>query len=247
MIITAGILSGCSLVATTGLTENEEELVAEYAAGVLMRYVGDTKGGFGNLKPTPVPIVAPPEEPETVNTDKADEMVPPMDENTTDDSLFDTETDDIQVPGGTGDDIKDTAIAEAIGIEGFEVAYTGYEIAEVYPESGEDALSFSMQATEGRKLLVMHFDVKNKTPEDRECNVLDCNVKFRAVINDSTRVNEQMTILLNDLKSYREMIGADESADTVLVFEVESSLAEQIGSLSLAVVRSDGELLFKLM
>ncbi|MCR5603092.1 MAG: hypothetical protein K6G27_05245, partial [Lachnospiraceae bacterium] len=69
----------------------------------------------------------------------------------------------------------------------------------------------------------------------------------RALINGTTRVNEQMTILLNDLKSYREMIDADSSVDTVLVFEVDSALAEQIGSLSLVVVGAGGESTFSLL
>ena len=249
LMLTAGSLSGCGLIASTGLTENEEELVAEYAAGVLMRYVGDKTDGFGNLKPTPIPFVTPAPEngPESPDVSTADDNGSPMDDNTTDDSMFDADTEAASVSGTEGGAVAGNGIADAIGIEGFEITYTGYETADVYPEAGDDILSFSMQATEGRKLLVMHFDIKNSAPEDRECDVLGCNVKFRALINGTTRVNEQMTILLNDLKSYREMIAADSSVDTVLVFEVDSALAEQIGSLSLVVVGAGGESTFSLL
>ena len=249
LLLTAGSLSGCGLIASTGLNENEEELVAEYAAGVLMRYVGDKTDGFGNLRPTPVPFVTPPQETETTGTDvnTADDDIPPMDDNSTEDSGFDTDTEDASVSGMNGGSVEANGIAGAIGIEGFEISYTGYETVDVYPEAAEDSLAFSMQATEGRKLLVMHFDIKNSAPEDRECDILGCNVKFRALINGTTRVNEQMTILLNDLKSYREMINADSSVDTVLVFEIDSALAEQIGSLSLVVVGAGGESVFSLL
>lgn len=249
VLLTAGSLSGCGLIASTGLSENEEELVAEYAAGVLMRYVGDKTDGFGNLRPTPVPFVTPAPEPEAAAADinKTDDDIPPVDDNSTDDSMFDMDTADASVSGMNGGSVEVNDIAGAIGIEGFGISYTGYETADVYPEAGDDTLSFSMQATEGRKLLVLHFDVKNSAPEDRECDILGCNVKFRALINGTTRVNEQMTILLNDLKSYREMIDADSSVDTVLVFEVDSALAEQIGSLSLVVVGAGGESTFSLL
>jgi hypothetical protein len=249
LILAAGSLSGCGLAASTGLSETEEELVAEYAAGVLMRYVGDKKGGFGNLKPTPIPIVAPPEEYEPVAeaSDAGDDEQDPMDDNSTDDSMFDSDTEDASAFSSDGISNAGSGIAEAIGVEGFVISYTGYETAGVYPEAGDDPLSFSMQATEGRKLLVVHLDVKNNAPEDRECDVLDCNVKFRVVINDSTRVNEQMTILLNDLKSFREEIGAGQSVDTVLVFEIDSDLADQISSLSLVVVGAGGESSFSLL
>lgn len=246
--LTAGLLSGCAnLVLTTGLNDTEEELVAEYAAGVLMRYVGDKRGGFGNLKPTPIPIVAPPVESDYSSTDITGDNGSPIDDNSTDDSMFDADTADASTAGMGGAPMAPSDIAGAIGVEGFEISYTGYEVAEVYPDAGGDVLSFSMQATEGRKLLVVHLDVKNNASEDRECDVLGCNVKFRVIINNSSRVNEQMTILLNDLKSYREMIGAGQSVDTVLVFEVDSELADQISSLSLAVVGAGGESSFTLM
>ena len=103
-----------------------------------------------------------------------------------------------------------------------------------------------MQAAPGKKLIVLHFDVMNPGSADAECNVLDCNVKFRILVNETNRINEQMTILLNDLKSYKDTIGAGQTRDTVLVFEADTSVAESIGSLSLIVVSGSGESAFTL-
>ena len=103
-----------------------------------------------------------------------------------------------------------------------------------------------MQSSPGRKLLVVHLDVHNPDAQEKTCDVLSCNVKFRALINGSSRINEQMTILLNDLKSYNEVIPAQGSADTVLVFEIEEQMAENIDNLSLVTVTGAGESTFSL-
>lgn len=240
------MIAGCGLIQPTGLNENDEELVAEYAAGVLMRYSADKKGGLGNPKPTSKPVEAP-----------ANEVVTPVDEaaETQDESpdipADDNEPEEVEK---TTDVLADAAtakadgaaICDAIGIRGFEMTYKGYETADIYPKSDGNDLTFSMQAAPGKKLIVLHFDVMNPGSGEAECNVLDCNVKFRILVNDTNRINEQMTILLNDLKSYKDTIGAGQTKDTVLVFEADASVAESIGSLSLIVVNGSGESAFTL-
>ena len=240
--IVLSLLGGCGLIESTGLSDEEDELVAEYAAGVIMRYSADKKGGLGDLKPTPEPIpwvdpatVAPAEEPQEEEDDTEEEI--PMEE-------VEERVDDSVQPGTQGYD--GNSLAAAIGVSGFDISYQGYETADVYPASTGDDLSFSMQSTPGHKLLVVHLDVMNNDPQEKECDVLSCNVKFRVLINETKRVNEQMTILLNDLKSYNGTVPANSSVDTVLVFEVEDQLAENINNLSLVTVTSSGESTFAL-
>lgn len=243
MTVTAAMLSGCGLIQPTGLNEEDEELVAEYAAGVLMRYSADKKGGLGDLRPTPTPIpwvdpeeVKPTEAPKEDKEENKEEEVPIEEVEGREDISY----------GSPAASFDGRGLAEAVGVSGFEITYEGYEIADVYPESSGNDLSFSMQATPGRKLLVVHLNVLNDESQDKVCDVLSCNVKFRVIINEAERVNEQMTILLNDLKSYNETIPAGQSADTVLVFEVEDQVADNIGSLSLVTVTANGESVFAL-
>ncbi len=237
-------LSGCAKPAQTGLGADEEELVAEYAAGMLMKYSAYENGGLGVYVPKPAEVELPPAEteapaptpaPETDEQDGSD--IPQVSEDIKAEDLPEPPE---AAPGGT-------TMCEAIGIPGFDMEYTGYEVADVYPEPGSDELSFSMQAAEGRKLLVVHLDVINPDGSDKECSVLDSNIKFRILINDSVRVNEQMTILLNDLKSFSDTIPANGKVDTVLVFEVDSDDSEGISALDLIVVGSEGESRFKLL
>ena len=239
------LLSGCGIIRSTGLSDEEDELVAEYAAGVIMRYSADKKGGLGDLRPTPTPI--PWVDPATVEPQGTDEQE--EDEEETEDQVPFEEVagkEDIAQGSAGGGAFNGHNLAGTIGIGDFDISYEGYEIVDMYPESTEGDLSFSMQATAGRKLLVVHLNVINEGSEEKVCDALACNVKYRILINETTRVNEQMTILLNDLKSYNESIAAGSAADTVLVFEIEEAVASNIGSLSLVVVNSEGESVFAL-
>ncbi|MCR5234290.1 MAG: DUF5067 domain-containing protein [Lachnospiraceae bacterium] len=240
-------LSGCGLAASTGLSENEEELVAEYAAGVLMRYIADKKGGLGNPRPTPAPIIAPPADEMGTSEDTEDTEDITSSDDTFDDELTDTDSAaDLPEDMASGIAVPDKGLAETLELEGFDVEYTGYEVADIYPPSEDGVLAFSMQAEEGKQLLVLHFDVTNTSSEDKLCDVLNKNVKFRITVNGGSRINEQMTILLNDLKSYSDTVPAGQKVDTVLVFEVAPSVTEQISSLSLIMVGMDGESTFNL-
>ncbi len=243
-VVAAMLMTGCGLIEPTGLNEEDEELVAEYAAGVIMRYSADKKGGLGDLRPTPTPIpwvdpadVAPTEAPEEEKTENENEEENPMEE-------VEDREDIAQPAASSGFDGHN--LASAIGIDGFDITYEGFETADIYPDGAGDDLSFSMQATPGHKLLVVHLIVINEEAQDKPCDVLSCNVKFRVLINGTNRVNEQMTILLNDLKSYNETIPGNGSADTVLVFEVEDQVVENIDNLSLVTVTSTGESVFAL-
>ena len=244
------MLNGCGLIASTGLNENDEELVAEYAAGVLMRYSADKKGGLGNPQPEPKPVEEPellPEAPEELPVPEKVQDIPEDDATEQMPEETGAEEGNAASALSVAEGINGAAICEAIGIYGFDMSYNGYETADVYPASEGNELTFSMQAAPGKKLIVLHLDVINPGSTDEECDVLDCNVKFRILVNEGERINEQMTILLNDLKSYKDTVGAGQKVDTVLVFEADTSVAENIGSLSLVVVGSGGESVFKLM
>lgn len=245
--VMCSMLGGCGLIESTGLSEEEDELVAEYAAGVIMRYSADKKGGLGDLRPTPTLI--PWVDPASVAPEEAEKEGQAEEENSPGDEMPMEEVEGredatVAEPASSGTEGRN--IASAIGIDGFDVTYKGYETVDMYPESSGDDLSFSMQSTPGHKLLVVHLNVINEEAQDKPCDVLSRNVKFRVLINGTNRVNEQMTILLNDLKSYNETIPGNGSADTVLVFEVEDQVVENIDNLSLVIVTSTGESVFAL-
>ncbi|MCR5733247.1 MAG: hypothetical protein K6G22_01450 [Lachnospiraceae bacterium] len=226
--------------------EKQEKLVAEYAAGLLMKY---DKGGHNGLTyyiPTPEPT----EEPEPEQTE----------EDTTDGKGSEGKNPTVSVSGvsdeienldnvsqiGTMPESEDqvtvpASIAEYLGAGNVDIRYTSYEICDQYPEEQSDGLFFSMSASDGRKLLILHFDLSNNSGADTECSILASDAKIRILINDTERINQQMTILLNDLKSFDGTVAAGEVIDSVLVFEIPEETAANINSLKLIIVNADGE------
>ena len=248
------LLSGCSsdkdLILAEGTEDQQLKLVAEYAAGLLMKYDKSHKNGLTVIVPEqpveedPMDISPPsPEEQETMEIASLDPSVNVSGGNPED------------MPGGPGGPEEGMpqgnmeSIAAALGIPDFDVTFTGYELADIYPDSdmsGDEAMLFSLKSEEGEKLLILHFDLSNNTGADTECRPINSDVKIRLLVNEETRLNQQMTILMNDLKSYDAVMPAGVTEDTVLVFYIDDSLADNIQTLTLLIIGEEGESRFEL-
>ncbi|NLG03081.1 MAG: hypothetical protein GX567_04530 [Clostridia bacterium] len=150
-------------------------------------------------------------------------------------------------PEASTQNVPAPPFAEILEIAPLEVSYRSYEVCDIYPNAeASNELVFSMQALPGHKLLVFHYDLSNPTSEDVECNIFDQNFKFRAWLNDSERVNEQTTILLNDLTVYKDLVPAGQTVDTVIVFEIDEDLAANLNSEAIIVKTADAEYTYPL-
>lgn len=101
----------------------------------------------------------------------------------------------------------------------FDIDYTGYKFVSTYPEDGTDFF-FSMDATKGKKLLVMTFDVTNISSSDAEFNMFDSGVTFKVNINDEGYLPVNKTMLEDDLSEYLSTFKGNETKEAVLIAEV---------------------------
>lgn len=252
-------LTGCNIVPSLNLTEEQSSLIAEYAAGKLIEYVKGHPGGLmkvedvdltevnpGLKKPkeepaeTPLlpgdlpgtPEAAPPEE---GPMPEEGEGMPAPDE-AGQEALVDAPAEVASVPTMT--------IAEALGINGASVDYGYYEVAPTYPENAQE-LAFSMKAAKGKELLVVHFDLSNQTDSDIEAHTDSTNFKVRMMLNGGEKLRGDVTFLDNDLMNYQGLLTAGSKVDAVLVFEIPES--EEVSSMDLLIVTDDGEQTYKLM
>ncbi|MCR5790184.1 MAG: hypothetical protein K6G83_09895 [Lachnospiraceae bacterium] len=253
------VLSGCGKEELPQGLDPETEarqltLVAEYAAGLLMKYDKHHLNGLTITLPTD-PIE---EDPMDITPPEEEEPAPPPGEDPSisissgGEAEFSEE--DVPEPSEmTGEETADGrtemngSIAQALGIPEFDVVYTGYETAYSYPESSvSDNMLFSLQADPGKELLILHFNLTNPTGTDLECDPLESSAKIRLLINDTERINQQMTILLNDLKSFSEVVPAGATEDTVLLFYLNEGEAQSIESMTLLIITDEGEYRFAL-
>ncbi len=225
LILCMSLVGGCGLIPEVKLSDEDSQLVAEYAAGLLLKYDGQHNNGLAEITDEPIATETPESTP--------DEL--PVDDETADDKSRDL--------SGL---VAEQELSAAIGIPDFEVNYSDYQICDFYPEQDTDDLVFSMQAQQGYDLLVLHFDVTNPTDSSKECDVVSNAPLFRAVINDDLRLNAQTTFLLNDLSAYKDMIDAGASVDTVLVFEIEEKAASDLDQISLLIVGEPQDSIYQL-
>lgn len=207
-IIMAVLVSGCG-AKMPDLTQEETDLISEYAVGVLLKY---DKHHSSRLVDTTEYDVVDNEipEPEPEQEEEADS---PADETEVVDISQDEEI--FAVPA---------TIEEYYGISDFVFNYTGYELQSSYPPNEDDgAMVFAMDATEGAQLLVLRFAVSNLSSSDQTLDMPGYGARFRVSVNGEASMSTLTTMLLNDLQTYDDVIPAGGSVELVSIVEVPQS------------------------
>lgn len=201
-------LTGCG--AMPDLTQEETELISEYAAGILLKY--DTNN-ISRLVDTSA------YDAET-ESDEMTEEVEEQQEEQPDIPVNDTEVIDVSQDGETAETIPST-IESYYGIQDITFQYTGYELADSYPSTVEgEELSFTMDATEGTDLLVLKFTAANTSGDDVTLNMLEHGARFRISVNGEASKGALATMLLNDMQTYDNVVPADSSIELISIVEV---------------------------
>ena len=235
-------LTGCGAT-VPDLTQEETEIISEYAAGILMKYDKDNGSRLVDLS----------------QEETAPDAEPPAQAPESDVAAAETE----EAPGGPGEpgpaennatviDQSQTeampaaSIEEYYGISDFTFAYTGCELIDSYPEdSGEEgAVYFTMDATEGMKLLVTKFNVTNQSGSEQTLNMMEHGAKFKLSVNGDAGKHVLTTMLLNDMQNYNAQVAAGETVELVSIIEVPADT--QVDSLALILSGGDGAVTLQL-
>lgn len=218
MLISALSLSGCGN-AVTYMTSEQSEMIGEYAATILLKYDANHKSRLVDLSTIE-------EESEVVEPEKEVQEEKETEKNTT--PVIEKEQNGAgTLPMGTVQDMAN--ICELP--EGIEVTYKEFELLQSYSEEGNDY--FALEASEGKELLLLSFDLKNVSGENQDVDVLSQNVKIKVTVNGDYSEYALTTMLMNDFSTYKDVIVADETEEVVLVIEVDDSMVEDIHSITL--------------
>lgn len=209
-ILAAALLSGCGAT-MPDLTQEETDLISEYAVGILLKY---DKHHRSRLVDTTVYDVVVEEIPEETLEEEPEQTNPVNDMEVVDVSQ------DVEpaAPPAT--------IEEYYGIQGFTFQYLGYDLTQSYPSNASDEnLFFAMDATEGSQLLVLRFLATNVSSADQALNMLSYGVKFRVSVNGEAGQSVLTTMLLNDMQSYHDVVPAGSGVELVSIVEIPQSLS----------------------
>ena len=219
MVLAAGMLmfslAGCGENKIPELTDDQMQTMGEFTAVTLMRYDANHRSrlvDYSYLMTTPEPEM----EPEPLETQKPAGMDP----------VDDTPVIGNDTPTGASASVEETLDLPA----GINVTYVDHALYSNYPE-GEDA--FTVEATEGNKLLVLNFSISNTADQDQLVDLIHIRPEFRITVNGDYTRRALMTLLENDLSTYTGTITAGGSTTVVLVIEVDGEIAENITSITL--------------
>lgn len=241
----AGLIA-CGIFVTTGcgqvidLTDEENHLIAEYAAELLLKYDRnyDTRYNPDELEDTTETMT------ETdATTEATTEMVTTTEAATTEQDVpVDGQTTQAQPVtdeavkediGATVD--SDFDIAAFVGESRISVRYAYYMVVDSYPSYDQDGMYIEVQAPEGYKLLVLKFEVENKTNEDQAVDLYNKDVNYNIVVDNSRTTKQMLTILADDLYTYDKTIQASSREEAVLLYTVSDSVANKWTDLKLQV------------
>ena len=242
------------------LNAKENDLVAEFAAGMLIPYSYLYEDRYDTWKTTEAETTAPSEEP-TI----PDEEPTIPDEDPTEDATEDVTGEAGTGEAGTGDgepvikpsdenpsqgndpDKTKLELCQVFGTHPVEIIFNGYDVCEGYDIAGG---LFEITPEHGCKFVVVKFIVHNKSFEDKVISTVDKDVIIRGIFNDKLISNNyDAAVVANDLTVLKDVkIKSAEKYEAVLFFMIPSDVADNIDSFVLEVANDmdeKGQLIIK--
>lgn len=198
------------------MTAQEEEMIGEYAAITLLKYDANSRSRLVDLTQIEIPETG----------EAPAESIPepgPVEEP----SVPDTPV--IEIGEETsGPDSLESYFELA---EGVTINYIGEEICQSYSMGETDY--FSLEASPGKSLLVLSFQINNASGADQTIDMLSRKDTYRVTVNGNYNRTSLPTLLTNDMSTYRDTIASGGSATVVLIIEVDQEQAGAVSSISL--------------
>ncbi|MCR5846848.1 MAG: DUF4352 domain-containing protein [Lachnospiraceae bacterium] len=129
-------------------------------------------------------------------------------------------------------------INDYLGIEGAEFEFAGEEIVLKYPKTS-DNLGFAFTASDNNKLMVVRFNIKNVTSESVYVDLATSNPKFKAIINDNTKISSSKVPLDDVMNFFVETLESGEVKQAVLIYEIPEDTTVDSLDLSLSAFGKD--------
>lgn len=208
-------VTGCGKDIT--LTSEENDLIAEYVAGAMLKHSYDNEWNYRKLR----------------NAQKAQGGSTQNNSKPGGGSLSGTSG------GGSGTGTTggnsspaDTvsAMTDALGLEHIQLTYHSYSVGERYP-TGEYVIC--VPASEGCKVAAFEFELKNTSETEIIANTVSSGLTLKLSVGDKTIV-QSASLLKNDLIGLSDIeIGAGETYTAAAIFQIPEAVAENMSGLTL--------------
>ena len=224
------------------LTPEQEQQVGEYAAFAMLKYDAEHRSRLVDYS----------------EVEAADEKARAAAEAAAAAELArEIETGESSKPEGTYDangnliDVVDSSaggVAETVSMEeflelasGITLTYQGYTVQGSYPEESDVSEFFAVDATPGKKFLVLWYSLYNGSGSDQHINFLSDNISMRGRINNDINVTGLVTMLDDDMSTLDINMKNDEERECVLIFELDEGAASDIDSIVIKLVKDNSD------
>ncbi len=212
------VLTGCTNQIPE-MTESENALITEYAAGLLLKYHADYNGKLvdTSVPPEPEPVI----------------LQPPVEESVVSNNSAEDETvssNAVEIPKSS------LTIAQVLGVNGFDIVYRSFEVCDQYPglQSSPEELVFSMKAGQGNKLLVLKIEVTNSSGQEIMFDTLSMTELDCKIIMDSGKEQRAyVSMLENDFMAISRNFGVGETYEAVIITEMPDADAQAVEDVRL--------------
>lgn len=251
MILCLTLLCGCSM--GVELDSQQNNLVAEYAAGVLIKHSYNHSNRYefsASEDETEEEPTVEPEKPTDESETKEPETTEPEKPTDEDESKPEESTpSEEETTGGSEETTtapKEFEFEEVLGLENVSVKCDGYEVTESLDADPEGF--FVLNAETGYKFVVVNFTLTNTSEETVTVNTADDNIILKSSFNKDYKYNNyDASILKNDLTGLKDVsIEAGAEYKAVTIFMVPADVADSIDTFILTVASDDVEGVFTL-
>ena len=229
------IISFTGCAKTFSLTNEEENLVAEYSSYVLLKHSKQNSSLLLSRDDLKKAIERKEEQDKLVAERRAARGQSTPSSSSSEGSSSAESSSSASSSSGMMQPTNSTvSMTEAVGVSGVEFEYKGYEVTDYIQGS-----AFSVNASLGKKLVVMNFTASNTKDEDVVCDLKSSKTKFKGYFNGNTIGALATAFLPNDIASFDKntKLSAKQKLDCVLVFDVPKSLAESLTDVKLSVTK----------
>ena len=214
LLASAAVLSGC--MGVKDLSEENEDMIAEYAAGVLLQYsdqydrrlITETQEETKTSPTADAAATAPPAKTESGGSGGSSSS----DASSGSDSPSDS---DSSGRGGeaSGETPESTvSLNKLYHVKGLDFSYDSYEFRKQYGST--------IQAEKGQVLLVVHFDVRNISGRKKKVILAKGQISY-GLTADGSEYQPQFVILDNmGLNHLSTTIPAGKNEDAVLIYRL---------------------------
>lgn len=217
------------------LTEEESQRVGEYAAVTLLKYDANNRSRLVD----PEIVIAKLEKDAARETGRQENAQ-------TEEKPAESNTSEIEAPAAQ-EDIA-ASLEDFFGLAaGVTLTYKDYQVADSYPEDGSADDYFALDASTGKKLLILNFELTNGTDQEENVDFLSTASRYIITVNDGTRGNALTTMLPNDMSTYVETMASGETQGLVLLLEVNEDMANGIQNISLRLKNASNEYTIQLL